>query len=371
MYQFSTKAFLSSLVCLILILSGCAYNSLSTANDLEAQEMARIQRQSQSIWIPLQEGFSLAAIDTALVERQIKLYTASSSHLQEMLERARPYLYFVLEEVKKRNMPTEIVLLPFLESGFDIRRGNGLNPAGLWGLMPIAARHLNMAQTPFKDERRDIVRSTNAALDLLQELHDKFGDWHLALAAYNWGPVNLTRAIQNNQRRKLPIQYQNLTMPMETMVFVPKLLALKKIIQEPSPYKIVLPQIPNKPYFENIPVQHAIDISLVLRLADISRETFIGLNPSFNKSLIPAGKNQSLLVPVTQADIFKKNYLLYDGPLSQWRSVFVDQPQSLESFAKHWKVDPRRLRQMNGLRLGAKLEAGMMLVIPQPSLKVQ
>lgn len=370
MHRFSIKAFLSSLLCLVVILSGCAYNSLSTANNLEyEEEIARVKRQTASIWSPLQEGFALAPLDTPLVERQIKLYTASDAHLQKMLEQARPYLYFVLGEVKKRNMPTELALLPFLESGFDVRRGNGLNPAGLWGLMPIAARHLNMAQTPFKDERRDIVRSTEAALDLLQELHLKYGDWHLALAAYNWGPANLTRAINNNQRRKISTQYQSLTMPFETMVFVPKLLALKKIIQDPSSYKIALPHISNKPYFEKVSVKHAIDISLVLRLTEISRETFIELNPSFNKSLIPAGKNQSLLIPVTQMASFQKNYLQYEGALSQWRSVFVEQHQSLESFAKRWKVDPHRLRQMNGLRLGAKLQSGMMLVIPRPSLK--
>jgi membrane-bound lytic murein transglycosylase D len=369
MHRFSIKAFLSSLLCLVVILSGCAYNSLSTADDLEAQESAHVKRQSVSIWIPLQEGFALAPLDTSLVERQIKFYTESGSHLQDMLEQARPYLYFVLEEVKKRNMPTELALLPFVESGFNVRRGNGMNPAGLWGLMPIAARHLNMAQTPFKDERRDIVRSTEAALDLLQELHLKFGDWHLALAAYNWGPGNLTRAIKNNQRRKISTQYQSLTMPRETLIFVPKLLALKKIIQEHSAYNIALPQIPNKPYFEKISVKHAIDISLVLRFAEISKETFTELNPSFNKSLIPAEKNQSLLIPVTQMATFQKNYLQYEGALSQWRSVNVEQPQSLESFAKQWKVDPRRIRQMNGLRLGSQLKAGMMLVIPQPSLK--
>jgi membrane-bound lytic murein transglycosylase D len=158
-------------------------------------------------------------------------------------------------------------------------------------------------------------------------------------------------------------------MPFETMVFVPKLLALKKIIQEPSSYKIALPHISNKPYFEKISVKHAIDISLVLRFAEISKETFTELNPSFNKSLIPAEKNQSLLIPVTQMATFQKNYLQYEGALSQWRSVNVEQPQSLESFAKQWKVDPRSICQMNGLRLGSQLKAGMMLVIPQPSLK--
>jgi membrane-bound lytic murein transglycosylase D len=236
-------------------------------------------------------------------------------------------------------------------------------------LMPVAARHLNLAQTPFLDERRDIVRSTQAALDLLQELYIKFGDWHLALAAYNWGPGNMSRAIANNQRRKLPTNYLSLNMPIETMIFVPKLLALRKIIEDPSVYKVALPDILNKPYFEKIEVKHAIDISVVTQLAGISRDEFIDLNPSHNKSFIPAGKNQFLLLPVTRIETFQKNYRQFDKPLSLWRSVTVEQPQSLEAFAKQWQVDPNRTRQMNGLRMGITLKAGMMVVIPKPSLK--
>lgn len=369
MYGLSTKALLSSLFLFCVVLSGCAYVSHSKANDLEAQELARTQRQADSIWVPMKEAFALAPLHSPLVESQIKFYIASGTHLRDSLELSRPYLYFVLQEVQKRNMPAEIALLPFLESSFNIRWGKGLNPAGLWGLMPVAARHLNLAQTPFVDERRDIVRSTQAALDLVQELYEKFGDWHLALAAYNWGPSNMRRAIANNQSRKLPTNYLSLNMPIETMVFVPKLLALRKIIEDPALYNIALPDILNKPYFEKIEVKHAMDISVVTQFADISRDEFIDLNPSYNKSLIPAGKNQFLLLPVSRIETFQKNYRQFDKPLSSWRSVIVEQPQSIEAFAKQWQVDAHRTRQMNGLRMGITLKAGMMLVIPKPSLK--
>jgi len=282
---------------------------------------------------------------------------------------SKPYLYFVLEEVKKRDMPTELALLPFVESGFNVRRAKGLNPAGLWGLMPIAAKHLNLAQTPFKDERRDIVRATQGALDLMQELHTKFGDWHLALAAYNWGPANVSKAIANNKRRKLPTNYLSLNMPNETMVFVPKLLALRQIIENPATYGVTLPDILYKPFFARLEVTRTIDISVVTQLAEISRDTFIDLNPSFNKSFIPAEKNQSLLIPVTQLERFQENYRAYDQPLSQWSTVSVDRPQTLELFVKKWKVDPIRTRQMNNLRLGQTLQEGKTVAIPKPSLK--
>lgn len=368
-YVNTNKAFLSAVLCFFIILSGCAYIGQSAADDLEAQQLAAAKAQPVSIWVVMQESFALAPLKTPLVALQIKHYSASGVHLQQSLTLARPYLFFVLEEVKKRNMPAELALLPFLESSFNVRRGNGLNPAGLWGLMPVAARHLNLANTPFKDDRRDILRSTEAALDLMQELYAKYGDWHLALAAYNWGPGNMSKAIDNNKRRGLPTDYLSLSMPRETMVFVPKLLALRQIIESPSQYKVALPDIPNAPYFTKIDVTRAIDISVVLKLADISNDEFIDLNPSFNKTLIPGGQNQTLLLPVTKAAYFQNQYLHYALPLSQWRSIIVDQPQTPDALAKKWGVDVNRTRQMNHLRMGTSLPAGTMIVIPKPSFK--
>ncbi len=365
----TNKAFLSTVFCFFVILSGCAYIGQSAADDLDAQQLSASQVQPVSIWVAMQGSFALAPLDTPLVARQIKHYSASGTHLQQSLTLARPYLFFVLEEVKKRNMPAELALLPFLESSFNVRRGKGLNPAGLWGLMPVAARHLNLANTPFKDDRRDIVRSTEAALDLMQELYAKYGDWHIALAAYNWGPGNVSKAIEHNKRRKLPIHYLSLNMPAETLVFVPKLLALRQIIENPSQFNVALPEIPNTPYFAQIEVTHAIDIGVVLKLADISSDEFIDLNPSFNKPLIPAGQNQMLLLPVTKIAHFEKQYRQYDQPLSQWRSIIVDQSQTLDVLAKKWGVDANRTRQMNHLRMGTSLQAGAMIMIPKPSLK--
>lgn len=368
-YVNTSKAFLSGVFCFFIILSGCAYIAQSAADDTDTQRLSVAHSQPLSIWTAMQKSFALVPLNTPLVARQIQYYSTSGTHLQQSLTLARPYLFFVLEEVKKRNMPAELAMLPFLESSFNVRRGKGLNPAGLWGLMPVAARHLNLENTPFKDERRDIVRSTEAALDLMQEFYAKYGDWHLALAAYNWGPGNVSKAIENNKRRKLPIDYLSLNMPAETFVFVPKLLALRQIIENPSKFNIVLPEIPDAPYFKKIEVTRAIDIAVVLRLADISIDEFIDLNPSFDKTLIPAGKNQMLLLPVKKLAYFENQYRQYNQPLSQWRSIIVEQPQTLDVLAKKWGVDANRTRQMNNLRMGISLQAGAMIVIPKPSLK--
>jgi membrane-bound lytic murein transglycosylase D len=158
-------------------------------------------------------------------------------------------------------------------------------------------------------------------------------------------------------------------MPAETFVFVPKLLALRQIIENPSKFNVALPEIPNTAYFSKIEVTRAIDIAVVLRLADISIDEFIDLNPSFDKTLIPAGKNQMLLLPVKKVANFENQYRQYDQPLSQWRSIIVDQPQTLEALAKKWDVDANRTRHMNNLRMGVSLQAGAMIVIPKPSLK--
>jgi len=368
-YVNTSKAFLYGVFCFFIILSGCAYIAQSAADDTDTQQLPAARLQAVSIWTSMQDGFALTPLNTPIVARQIQYYSMSGTHLQQSLTLARPYLYFVLEEVKKRNMPAELALLPFLESSFNVRRAKGLNPAGLWGLMPVAARHLNLENTPFKDERRDIIRSTEAALNLMQEFYAKYGDWHLALAAYNWGPGNVSKAIENNKRRKLPIDYLSLNMPAETFVFVPKLLALRQIIENPSKFNVALPDIPNAPYFTKIEITRAIDIAVVLKLADISIDEFIDLNPSFEKTFIPAGKNQMLLLPVNKAAYFENQYSKYNQPLSQWRSITVDQPQTLDALAKKWGVDANRTRQMNNLRMGISLQPGAIIVIPRPSMK--
>lgn len=368
-YVNTSKAFLSAVFCFFIILTGCAYIGQSEADDDAVQQLTVSRAQPVSIWVAMQDSFALAPLNESLVARQIKHYSSSGTHFQQSLTLARPYLFFVLEEVKKRNMPAELALLPFLESSFNVRRGKGLNPAGLWGLMPVAARHLNLENSPFKDERRDIVRSTEAALDLMQELYTKYGDWHLALAAYNWGPGNMSKAIDNNKRRRLPTDYLSLNMPIETMVFVPKLLALRQMIESPSQYNLALPDIPNAPYFAKIEVTRTIDIRVILKLADMSNDEFIDLNPSLNKTLIPAGKNQSFLLPVTKLAHFENQYRQYEQPLSQWRSIIVDPSQTLDVLAKKWNVDANRTRQMNHLRMGISLPAGAMILIPRPSLK--
>lgn len=322
---------------------------------------------AKSIWPTITEHYQLPAIKTPLVGQQATLYASGVNHFQTVLANATPYLYFIVQELKQRQMPVELAFLPIIESSYSPRTPTGLNPAGLWGLMPVAAKHLNLVRDEFKDERRDIVRSTHAALDLLQELHKQFGDWNLALAAYNWGPGNVSRALGSNARRRLSNTYDNLSMPIETQVFVPKLFAIRDIIARPEAYKITLPDIPDAPYFETVPVPQTIDMKVAAELADMSTQDFINLNPAFNKPVIVGSATQTILLPVDQAKKYRANLNLRKEPLSEFTSVVLETSETPEALAKTWQVDAARVRQINNLRWGARLKPGAIVLLPIPS----
>jgi membrane-bound lytic murein transglycosylase D len=234
--------------------------------------------------------------------------------------------------------------------------------------MPVAAKHLNLVRDEFKDERRDIIRSTQAALDLLQELYAQFGDWNLALAAYNWGPGNVSRTLGINAKRKpSSTTYDNLAMPRETQVFVPKLFAIRDIIARPDFYKISLPSIPDAPYFEIVPVAQTIDISVAAELADMSVQDFVNLNPSYNKPVIVGSPTQTILLPLDQAKKYRANLNIRKEALSSYTSVVLEATETPESLARFWKVYATRLRQNNNFRWGARLAVGTVVLLPIPS----
>jgi membrane-bound lytic murein transglycosylase D len=320
-----------------------------------------------SIWPGITQRYQLPAIKTPLVEQQARLYAIGANHFQAVLANATPFLYFVVQELKRRDMPVELAFLPVIESSYSPRTHNGLNPAGLWGLMPVAAKHLNLVRDEFKDERRDIVRSTQAALDLLDELHKQFGDWNLALAAYNWGPGNVSRALGSNARRKVSNTYDNLAMPLETQIFVPKLFAIREIIARPDAYKITLPDIPDAPYFEVVPVTKTIDVKVAAELAGMSLTDFINLNPGLNKPVVVAGANQSILLPIEQAKRYRANLNVRKDALSEYTSITVEASETPESLARTWQVDAARIRQINQLRWGMRIKPGTIVLLPIPS----
>ena len=240
------------------------------------------------MWDRIRRGLDMPDIDGRLVDGRIKWYLSRPDYIQRMSERAGRYMFYIVEELERRHLPTELALLTFIESAFNPGAVSRTKAVGIWQFMPRTGKSFDLRQNSFRDERQDIVASTNAALDYLESLHTQFGDWHLALAAYNWGQGNVRRAIARNKRAKKPTGYLHLRMPAETRLYIPKLQAVEQIIRNPGAYGLTLPVIPNHPYFEVVNIDSDIDVALVAKLAGIEESAFRALNPALRQPVILA-----------------------------------------------------------------------------------
>ncbi|MDR3911214.1 MAG: transglycosylase SLT domain-containing protein, partial [Sutterella sp.] len=211
------------------------------------------------VWDRIRRGYAMPALENDKVDRWLEYYRRKPDYLNRMFERSGRYLYHILEEVENRGMPTELALLPFVESAFQPEALSRAKAAGLWQFMPATGTHYSLEQNLWRDDRRDVLESTRAALDYFEYLYGMFSDWHLALAAYNWGEGSVQRAIRRQQARKRPADYQHLRMPNETANYVPKLEAIKRIVTDPSKYGVKLPDVGNEPFFVTVTKPRDID----------------------------------------------------------------------------------------------------------------
>ncbi|QEZ47151.1 transglycosylase SLT domain-containing protein [Cupriavidus oxalaticus] len=320
---------------------------------------------SNDIWDRIRRGFAMEDLEGTLVDDRTQWYAQRPEYMERMVGRSSRYLYHIVEELERRKMPTELALLPFVESAFNPQAQSSAKAAGMWQFIPSTGKSYNLKQNMFRDERRDVLASTDAALDYLQRLYDMFGDWHLALAAYNWGEGAVSRAIARNQARGLPTDYASLTMPNETRYYVPKLQAVKNIIANPAVYGVRLPEIPDHPYFVTVTTSRDIDVNLAAKLADMTLEDFKALNPSFNRPVILGASNPQILLPFDNAERFQYNLNTYRGGLSSWTAVTVDGRERVESLAARLNVDADTLREINSIPKGMRLKAGSTVMIPR------
>lgn len=328
-----------------LILSGCAVSDqkqvaqplFENQTDFHVTELTPTpavmrsdpadKQSAGDLWLVMREGFRLPEISGAAVKTQARRFAAGRS-LQLSLDRSSVYLFYILQELKSRGMPTEIALLPFIESSYSPLQKGTMHHAGIWGIMPAAGKHLKLIQNAYKDERRDILRSTQGALDYLQELYAMYDDWQLAIVAYNWGPGNVTRAVSKARSQKIAPTYENLSLPKAARDYLVWIAAYKEIVNHPSDYNVTLPALENYPYFVVIDVTRDIDISVVLELAEISKAEFQNLNPSFNRSVILSAPEQKILLPYANAEHFQKNLKDFSKPLSSGKQTGSTQPVS-------------------------------------------
>jgi membrane-bound lytic murein transglycosylase D len=369
-----------AVILLMMVLTGCAStgdwsSDESTRQDPRASNAKRVNLKNQSVsdlyapssnlWIRIRDGFEMEPMNTPLEIEQVRWLSARPDYVHRSMARSSRYLFYIVQEVNTRKMPTEIALLPFVESAFVTHAKSSAKAMGLWQFMPATGKDFRLTQNVFRDERRDVLQSTDAALDYLQRLYKQFGSWDLALAAYNWGEGNVSKAQKRNLAAGLPTDYLSLKMPKETRNYVPKLMAYRQIVLDPKAYGIVLPDLENHPYFVAVDVGSDIDVALVIQLSEIPEDEFHSLNPSFNKPVILSNANQQILLPFGHAEVFQENLKKYTKPLSSWSAVQVTKTESVDQAAKTLGVDVDTLRTVNGIPKNMRIRAGSTVLVPK------
>jgi len=363
------------LVCAGFFVSSLGYaaspaSPLENLAPLEVQESnARLvvpMATTDDLWERIRSGYAMPNLESDLVRDRENWYTTRPDYIFRMTERSKKYLFHIVEELELRNMPTELALLPFVESAFNPQAVSSAKAAGMWQFMPATGKHFELKQNVFRDDRRDVLASTRAALDYLQKLHGMFGDWHLALAAYNWGEGSVGRAIGKNKRLGLSTDYPSLTMPMETRFYVPKLQAIKNIVANPSSFNSTLPQIGNHPYFQSVSIRRDIDTVLAAKLAEVPLSDFKALNPSLSKPVIMAAGTPQILLPWDNADIFERNLLGFSGGrLASWTVWIAPTTMKVADAAKRTGMSESQLREVNNIPPRMLIKSGSALLVPR------
>jgi membrane-bound lytic murein transglycosylase D len=318
------------------------------------------------LWERIRRGFAMPDLQHELVQDREQWYASRPDYMQRMTERSSKYLFHIVEELERRGMPTELALLPYIESAFNPQAVSSAKAAGMWQFMPATGNYFDLKQNAFRDDRRDVLASTRAALDYLQKLHGMFGDWHLALAAYNWGEGSVGRAIARNQKAGLGTRYTDLNMPAETRLYVPKLQAVKNIVANPEAFRTELPLIENHPYFQTVDITHDIDVAVVAQLAGVREADFRALNPSFHRPTIFAAGTPQILLPWDNARVFQRNLdAKNQGQYASWTVWSVPTTMSVADAAQRTGMSEVDLRSLNNIPPRMLIKAGSALMVPR------
>jgi membrane-bound lytic murein transglycosylase D len=316
------------------------------------------------LWDRIRRGFAMPDLQGNLVHDREMWYSNRPEYVERMTERGRKYLFYIVEELERRNMPTELALLPFIESAFNPQAVSSAKAAGMWQFMPATGKTFELKQNMFRDDRRDVLASTRAALDYMQKLYVMFGDWHLALAAYNWGEGSVKRAIDKASRAGMSTAYPDLSMPMETRFYVPKLQAIKNIVATPEVFNAKLPLIENHPYFQSVDIKRDIDVAIAAKLAEISIDDFRALNPSANRPVLLAAGTPQILLPWDNAATFQSNLEAYTGGrLASWTAWIVPTTLKPADAAKRVGMSEVELRTINQIPQRMNIKAGSTLLV--------
>ena len=318
---------------------------------------------ADDVWDRIRMGFAVPNMDSPLVVEQQAWFLSHPEFLQRAVDRSSHYLFHVTEELEKRHMPTELALLPFIESAYNPMAYSRAKASGMWQFIPSTGKNFNLKQDWWHDDRRDVVASTDAALNYLDTLYRMYGDWTLALASYNWGEGSVKRAIDRNTAAGLPIDYLSLNMPEETRTYYPRLQALKNIIANPQAFGISLPRIDNEPYFVTVATPRDIDVQTAAHMANMPVEDFRALNPAFNRPIINASMSPSLLIPADRAAGFQEAVASNDAPLVNWQAYRIKRGDRIDRVAEHYGMSVAALCEANSLSARDRLRPGSEILV--------
>jgi membrane-bound lytic murein transglycosylase D len=329
------------------------------------QSTAKIDKSATDLRLRIISGYNMPDINSSYTGTHETWYASRPDYMKRMVGRSQRYLYHIVVEVEKRGMPSEIALLPMVESAFNPVANSSAKASGIWQFMPATGKNFGLKQDWWVDNRRNVTAATNAALDYLQKLHRMFGNWDLALAAYNAGEGTVQRAIDRNRKNGLPTDYASLQLPAETKNYVPKLQAIKNIMKTPENYGLNIDKIPNRPYFTRVLAPEQIDAKLAASLAEISYDEFVSLNPEYIRPVITeTGNAHEILLPVLAANTFKTNLASYDKPLISWQTYHAKRGERMDKIAQKFGINVSQLRDVNDISSGKKLSSSQPILVP-------
>lgn len=330
-----------------------------------AADLEPLPLSTGDLWTRIVKGYAIPDIHGPLVEKWEQWYAERPDYVARMVERSRRYLYHIVTEVEARGLPSEIALLPIVESAFNPNALSVSRASGIWQFMPQTGRNFGLKQNWWFDSRRDVVAATSSALDYLQKLNAEFNDWQLSLAAYNWGEGNVRRAVARNRARGLPVDFDSLTgMAVETQNYVPKLQAVKNIIADPQKYGLALADVPDAPYFTVVRTTMRMDVKRAAELAELPLDEFLALNPQHNRPVISGADDYGLLLPIDKAEIFAAKLNLIDQPLVSWQAHRMKAGETLPQVAVRYGMSIETLRSVNGIGPRQTVPTGYALLVP-------
>jgi membrane-bound lytic murein transglycosylase D len=330
-----------------------------------AAELEPLPLPDGDLWERIVRGYRIEPVDSPLVEKWERWYSDRPDYVARMVDRSRRYLYHIVSEIEARGMPLDLALLPMVESAFNPHAMSLSRASGIWQFMPGTGTTYGLKQNWWFDSRRDVLAATSSALDYLQKLEDEFGDWKLALAAYNWGEGNVRKAIARNQARGLPTDFESLQgVPDETRNYLPKLQAVKNIVSDPARYNLSLVDVPDAPYFAVVKTTREMDVKRAAELAEMPLDEFLSLNPQHNRPVIAGADEYTLLLPIDKAELFAAKLQLIAQPLVSWQAYRFKAGDTLPLVAAKFGLSTETLRTINGIGARAQVPVGHPLLVP-------